>query len=80
MSYFLITSGEDGMDSHGPLTKNQLFDKLEERNYSFQSDLKMMDNQLVGKPNKAGDDLAVIIKGEVITPSPVQVVTRYNID
>lgn len=83
MSYFLITSGEDGLCAEGPLTKSQLLEELDPENYgkplAFQSKLKTSEGYLVGADIEGPSKLAVIIKGEIIIPKPKEVVKTFEL-
>jgi hypothetical protein len=85
MSYFLIISGEDGLTAKGPLTKEQLLKEIDPENWgssilNFQSKLETRDGYLTGTVYHAdSNNLAVIIKGEIIIPKVKEVIKTYDI-
>jgi hypothetical protein len=83
-SYFVFVGGGDcGVSMDGPLTKEQLTRKLDdymsdEIKVTFLSKIPPMD-----KGNwELGDDgplPIMVIKGEIVVPKPVEVITEYEI-
>jgi hypothetical protein len=80
MSYFLIESDQDGrIQANGPLNKEQLLERINQSGYTFSQGLEITDNSFAGG-RRVGTDLAVVIKGEIIIPQPIEVINRYDVD
>lgn len=81
-SYFILTSGEDGIDVE-VLPKEEIEKRLAEHYYG--SDAIILDRVpkvsqgyfvVQGKADKTA---ILILKGQVVTPKPVNVVTRFEL-
>jgi len=73
MTYFVIYCNEDGEVWIKDYTKDQLLEELEEGSFS-----EFRDNLKENNPQYWGDSV-LIIKGEIVTPTPKTVVTEYEI-
>lgn len=85
--YFVIMSGEDGMTIRGPLTSEDLRRKLEPypgEKHGYFGELHFLDevptidkgcmmfSERKGKP-------CILIKGEIVVPRAVEVVTKIEV-
>lgn len=77
-NYFIITSGEDGINIRGPMTKSVLLRRLKSdygEDTVFLSEVPDID-----KGCFLGHSFGmVIIKGDIVVPKEKRVVTEYDI-
>jgi hypothetical protein len=73
--YFIITNS-DGDTYVDTVTKDELIKRLEENYYG---NVDFLTSAPKNYTNYWGDGV-LIIKGEVVTPNPVEVVTKFNIE
>lgn len=77
MSYFVLRASEDGF-SVKEVTKEWLLKELSEEGSGYEA-VQVVDHlPTEPDPNYWGNTL-VIIKGEVVTPEPVQVISEYHL-
>lgn len=75
-SYFLIHSGEDG-GSAEKLSKEELLNRITENYYG--EDAKILNEVPEDGNMEYWGDSILIIKGEIVTPEPVELVKSYDI-
>jgi len=75
MSYFLIVCSEDGDISVTPYNKDELLEAIIEEDHDY---IKFMQNIKDTNPQYWGNS-RLIIKGEIVTPEPKDVVKEYDI-
>ncbi len=73
--YFILNSSEDGISINGPLTKEQVLDRLDENYYGEVNFLNDIPNDFID----SGSGM-VIIKGQIVLPKPKQVVQSYEVE
>ena len=74
--YYLIYFGEDGVTVE-EMTKEKLEKQLNNNEYEGTS---FLDNATNEPNSEYLSHVAIIIKGEIITPKPVEVVKTYEIE
>ncbi len=73
--YFVITPTEDGADIAGPLSEESLLEMINGWTTArFLSEIP--DNS----PAYWGENDALVIKGEIVVPTPREVVTEYGVE
>lgn len=83
-SYFIITSGEDGISIEGPLSNGEVTERItpDSAGYTYYGKIdgfhEAVPKQDSGCFMESGKKL-LIIKGEVIVPKAESVVTRYKL-
>lgn len=83
--YFIITSSEDGISIEGPLDEDGVQKRLaldsEGQNYyntrGFHDRVPEQDKGCF--MDRADERKMLLIKGEIVTPRPVEVVTKYKL-
>lgn len=76
--YFVLTHSEDGAGIKGPLTKRELNEYINEENgdVTFLDRVPSFDGWCwTGVPGNS----ALIIKGSIVTPHPVEVITKWEV-
>lgn len=73
--YFMI-SNSDGDTYITPVTKTELLKDLEDRNVEFLTKEELTSDN---DSNYWGENVLLIIKGEVIVPKPKQVIQSYEL-
>jgi hypothetical protein len=81
MGYFLIRSSEDGISINGPLTEAELLKRVEPEEKGgpwpkFHAKVPHIDKGCWAQ--KDGEQVLLIIKGDVVTPEVVQTVTTLR--
>lgn len=73
--YFMITPTEDGADIAGPLSEQALLGTI-----NGGTTFRFLDEIPENNPAYwAGND-ALVIKGEIVVPTPREVVTEYGVE
>ena len=81
-NYYRIYFGEDHVSVEN-LTKEEVLEELNEYNendFSSKMSIDLRKGESVDWPEKCECYKSVIIKGEVIIPQKVEVVTKYSVD
>lgn len=74
--YFIIGMSEDGEPFHYIMTKKRLQEFLEENpEQEFMTEEDLKENRDLNYWN----DAILIIKGEIVIPKPVEVVTKFEV-
>jgi len=81
-TYFVITSGDDGIHIV-TLPKHEIEKRITEQYYGSDAllldKLPLIDNGYFSIPGKGDQTPVLIIKGEIVVPKPVEKVTRYEL-
>jgi hypothetical protein len=73
--YFVIGMSEDGDPFHYIMSKEELEEFLEENEQDFMSEKDLEDHS----DSNYWNDSILIIKGEIVIPKPIEVVTKYKL-
>lgn len=81
MSYFIVTSGEDGVSVDGPLEEEEVLRRItaDDEGNTYYGVIRKFLPKVPQPTCDIGEEEMVIIKGDVVVPKSVQTVTRYKI-
>ena len=77
IKYYLITSSEDGISVRETTGEKLTQEIAEGRNFEFVDEIPAIDKGCFWRAYK---DTAVLIRGEIIQPTPKHIVTEYVLD
>jgi hypothetical protein len=77
-NYYVISSGEDGIDINGPLSESEVLDQLNEEYYGthgFYAKIPDIDKGCFME--RDGQEKLLIIRGSIVVPQPKEVVKEW---
>jgi hypothetical protein len=82
-TYFIISSGEDGISIEGPLSKDQVLDKFETSWYGplgeFYDKVPECEDGYFMRQDIDNERRLLIIQGKIVVPKPKTKVTAYDL-
>lgn len=79
-SYFVVSSGEDGISISGPYTVSKLRELLREDRWGahgFHAKIPEIDRGCF--MDREGQEQLLIIRGDIVVPTPKTVVTEWDL-